>query len=190
MSHDRGCFKCHEDPSEYANCKRAGCPKRERYAVEPGGDKSDAPPRPQGPFVGDPGYRSGGDDEAKRRDASIAEHRRLHKGGVVEVCGELREHDGRALGRRITQADLDGATPLPPLGDSRRERVTQIITVTEPGYDVVLFFNEDGGAEAVISRPNDKPTGVNIAPPGPGRRIVVERTGDRFAVVYRNTPHG
>lgn len=63
---------------------------------------------------------------------------------------------------------------------------TRIISVTEPGYDIALFFNEDGGAEAVISRPGMKPTGVNIAPPGPGRRIVVERTGEKFEVVYRD----
>lgn len=63
---------------------------------------------------------------------------------------------------------------------------TRIISVTEPGYDVALFFNEDGGAEAVISRPGMKPTGVNIAPPGPGRQIGVERTGEKFEVVYKD----
>lgn len=112
----------------------------------------------------DLGYRSGGDDNAKRHDAAMA---------------AVRE---RAAVREM-------ATPLRP-GEVliKRERVTNVIQVTEPGYDVVLFFNDDGGAEAVISRPNDKPTGVNIAPPAPGRRIVVERTGDRFAVVYRDAP--
>lgn len=66
------------------------------------------------------------------------------------------------------------------------ERITRIISVTEPGYDVVLFFNEDGGAEAVITRPGLQPTGVNIAPPGPGRRIVVERIGSKFEIVYKD----
>lgn len=75
-----------------------------------------------------------------------------------------------------------------PIGQKPVARLpTRIITVTEPGYDVALFFNEDGGAEAVISRPDDQqPTGVNIAPPTPGRRIVVERSGNKFEVVYRD----
>jgi hypothetical protein len=52
---------------------------------------------------------------------------------------------------------------------------------------VALFFNEDGGAEAVITRPGDKqPIGVNIAPPLPGRRIVVERSKGIFDVLYRD----
>lgn len=68
------------------------------------------------------------------------------------------------------------------------QRVTQIITVTEPGYDIALFFNEDGGAEAVITRPNQGPIGVNIAPPAPGRRIVIERVGSLFVVAYKDAP--
>lgn len=105
MSHDRGCFKCHEDPP-YTNCTVADCPKRK-------------------PIPG----------------PTIADTVRLSR---------------------------------------------QIITVTEPGYDVALFFNADGGAEAVISRPNDKPTNVNIAPPETGRRIVVERKGGVLAVMYKD----
>lgn len=63
---------------------------------------------------------------------------------------------------------------------------TRIISVTEPGYDVALFMNADGGAEAVITRPHEKPTGVNIAPPGRGRRIVVERKNGTFDVMYKD----
>lgn len=66
------------------------------------------------------------------------------------------------------------------------ELITRIITLTEPGYDVVLFFNDDGGAEGVISRPNAAPAGINIAPPAYGRRIVIERKGNTLEVVYRD----
>lgn len=235
MSHDRGCFKCFEDPISYADCKRSDCPKHKRFAVEPGGDKSDAPPRPltlderaalgvphtgSGPFVGDPGYRSGGDQSAKNHDAIMAPIRRHERGlpegvtqadldaatplpplgdsrrvkGVVEVAGEMREHDGRSLGRKLpadaeitrthTRAEIDAA--IASVRDKPVERVTRIITVTEPGYDVALFMNEDGGAEAVITRPGLAPTGINIAPPAPGRRIVIERVGPRFQVVYKD----
>lgn len=64
---------------------------------------------------------------------------------------------------------------------------TRIISVNEPGYEVVLFFNEDGGAQAVVSRPGGKdPIDVLIAPPIPGRRIVVERKGNVLAVSYKD----
>lgn len=63
---------------------------------------------------------------------------------------------------------------------------TRIISVTEPGYEVALFLNGDGSAEAVISRPGDKPISVSIAAPDQGRRIVVERRGDTFEVLYRD----
>lgn len=66
---------------------------------------------------------------------------------------------------------------------------TRIISVNQPGYEIVLFFNSDGGAEAVITRPGGKePIGVNIAPPIPGRRIVVERKGSAFEVSYKDAP--
>ncbi len=63
----------------------------------------------------------------------------------------------------------------------------RVITITEPGYEVVLFFNDEGGAQAMIKRPGDKlPIGMRIAPPEPGRRIAIERIGDTFEVLYRD----
>lgn len=63
----------------------------------------------------------------------------------------------------------------------------RVITITEPGYEVVLFFNEEGGAQAMIKRPGDKlPIGMRIAPPEPGRRIVVERVGNTFEILYKD----
>ncbi len=65
---------------------------------------------------------------------------------------------------------------------------TQVITVTNPGYEIALFFDKDGGAEAIITAPGavKHPIRVNIAPPAPGRRIVVERHGTNFSVVYKD----
>lgn len=70
------------------------------------------------------------------------------------------------------------------MSESRRD--VQIITVTEPGYEVSLFFDRTGGAEAVITRPSDKPTSVYIVPPKHGRRIVVERRGGIISVMYKD----
>lgn len=65
----------------------------------------------------------------------------------------------------------------------------RIITISNPGYEVVLFFDRDGGAEAVITQAGQskQPTRVRIAPPAPGRRIVVERRGATMEVWYRNS---
>lgn len=53
----------------------------------------------------------------------------------------------------------------------------------------MVFFKPDGSAQAIISRPGDKePTDFLIAPPLPGRCIVVERKGTAFDVVYRSVP--
>lgn len=75
-----------------------------------------------------------------------------------------------------------------PEPDEPDERpAVRIITITNPGYDVVLFFDRDGGAEAVISGPDvSLPTKVRIAPPESGRRIVVERNGDLLSVSYKD----
>ena len=82
-----------------------------------------------------------------------------------------------------------GECPMRSPDASPPERpAIRIISVTEPGYEVTLFFNEEGGAHAIITRPNDKPTGINIVPPGPGRRIVVERKGNTFEVLYKDAP--
>lgn len=63
---------------------------------------------------------------------------------------------------------------------------TRIITVNNPGYDVVLFVRDDGSAQAIISG-GDKPvTTVYIAAPEKGRRIVIERKGSRLDVLYRD----
>lgn len=167
-----------QDPDDL-DCTRMACPKRDAARAELEARAEQRRPL-RGPFVGDPsepGYRSGGNEDAKKRDAAI-------------VAAKTTIFPPN-LPEGVTQADLDAATPLPPLGDSRRpkppvERITYIIRVTEPGYDVALFMNEDGGAEAVISRPGLKPTGVNIAPPAPGRRISIERKGDLFNVTYRD----
>lgn len=72
--------------------------------------------------------------------------------------------------------------------DPARRPATRIITVSNPGYEVVLFFNADGSAEALVTQPGQAraPISVRIAAPEPGRRIVVERKGDEFEVLYRD----
>lgn len=64
----------------------------------------------------------------------------------------------------------------------------RIITIGNPGYEVVLFFDREGGAEAVISAVGNakNPTRVRIAKPETGRRIVVERKGKTMEVLYRD----
>lgn len=137
MSHDRGCFKCHNDPP-YRNCTVADCPKRE--------------PIP-GPAVLMP--------KAEAR--------------TCESCGRTEALWSNCFRMAADCPQRGGRAPV------------RIVTVTEPGYDVALFFNEEGGAEAVITRPGDKqPIGVNISPPGKGRRIVVERHGNTFEVLYKD----
>lgn len=64
---------------------------------------------------------------------------------------------------------------------------TRIITVTEPGYEVAVFFDREGAAHALITRPGDKvPISVRIAAPEVGRRIVVERVGGIFEISYKD----
>lgn len=74
--------------------------------------------------------------------------------------------------------------PIKPVG----RPATSIITVRNPGYEVVLFFNKDGGADALVSQPGQQkpPISVKIAPPTEGRRIVVERIGDTFEILYKD----
>lgn len=74
--------------------------------------------------------------------------------------------------------------PIPP----RERAATRIITVGNPGYEVVLFFNRDGSAEALVSQPGQQkpPISVKIAAPDEGRRIVVERIGDTFEILYKD----
>jgi hypothetical protein len=134
MSHDRGCFKCHEDKISYINCTVADCPKRAPIMTKV---------------------------EAR----------------TCESCGRTEALWSNCF-RLAADCPQRGGKPL-----------VRIVTVTEPGYDVALFFNADGGAEAVITRPGDRlPIGVNIAPPGKGRRIVVERHGNTFEVMYKDGP--
>lgn len=154
MSHDRGCFKCHEDPISYQSCTVADCPKR---------DPIPGPPLKPVRWPGDP----------LREPLPV---------GLTKIEARTCESCGRTEAlwpncfRRPANCPQRGGRPY-----------VRIVTVTEPGYDVALFFNEDGGAEAVVTRPGDKqPLGINIAPPGPGRRIVVERRGSTFEILYRD----
>ena len=69
--------------------------------------------------------------------------------------------------------------------------IKNILTIANPGYDVVVFHNSDGSAEAVITQPGKSkmPTIVKIAPPDAGRQIVVQRHPNGAVVVeYRNAP--
>lgn len=84
-------------------------------------------------------------------------------------------HDETALASILSTNTM---APRPP---------RRIITVTEPGYDIALFFNDEGGAEAVISRPGERtPIGINIARPDFGRQIVIERRNGTFEVLYQD----
>lgn len=64
---------------------------------------------------------------------------------------------------------------------------TRIITVPD-FHEVVLFFNRDGSAEALVSQPGEQkpPISVKIAPPIEGRRIVVQRIGGTLEVLYKD----
>jgi len=62
----------------------------------------------------------------------------------------------------------------------------RIITITNPGYEVVLFMANDGSAEAVITGTPKMPTRVGIVAPAPGRRIVVTRRGGVIEVEYQD----
>lgn len=81
----------------------------------------------------------------------------------------------------------EGTTRIKPKAVARP--VERIITITNPGYEVVLFMHPKGGAEAVITQPGDQqPTLHNIPPPAPGRVIVVERHGTTLEVFYKDAP--
>jgi hypothetical protein len=152
MSHDRGCFKCHEDPSEYARCQQPDCPKRERAF------RTTTRIKPPALNIVD--------DRAEKRPTCVS-------------CGREQPLWGNCF-RLASECPVRAAfAPGRP--------ATRIISVNEPGYEIVMFINTDGGAQAVISRPGGKdPIDVLIAPPIPGRRIVVERKGDAFAVFYKD----
>jgi hypothetical protein len=81
----------------------------------------------------------------------------------------------------------EGYEPICPPAPKGRP-TTRIINVENPGYEVVLFFNADGGAEALVTQPGQSkpPIRVNIAAPAKGRCIVVERRGTTFEVMYRD----
>lgn len=162
MSHDRGCFRCHEDPISYKNCTVSDCPNRESI------------PLPRKPIPGV--HESFWPGDPLREPAVLMPLTKVEARTCVS-CGRTE-----ALWPNCFRSPADcpqrGGRPF-----------VRIVTVTEPGYDVALFFNDDGGAEAVITRPGDKqPIGINIAPPGSGRRIVVERRGSTFEILYRNVP--
>lgn len=140
MSHDRGCFLCHEDPSEYARCQRTNCPKRS--LVE--------------------------------RFAAVA------NGGRDVPRGQLRD-------RTDPEGGIPGRTTTRIMPKYVERPARRIISVTNPGHDVLLFMHKDGSAHAVISKPGDDlPTTVLIAPPEAGRCIAVQRQGTTFEVVYKD----
>lgn len=177
MSHDRGCWKCGEDPSTYATCASAACPKREVFRTT---------------------------TRFKPHTLDIIDDRKSHCSGchgltVHHTCGQ---HPDAGPETRPTCVSCNREQPL--WGNCFRPAIecpiraafapdrpaTQIISVNEPGYEIVLFFNTDGGAQAVISRPGGKePIDFLIAPPLPGRRIVVARKGDMFDVSYKDARH-
>lgn len=152
MSHDRGCFKCHEDPP-YSACKRSGCPKKsllDRFAEV-------AAPRP---------------------GLTVT---KIETRPTCDVCGRSSPEWGSCL-RPPTECPARAAYQ-PGRPD------TSIISVNEPGYEIVMFFKPDGSAQAIISRPGGKePIDILIPKPIQGRCIVVERKGRAFDVVYRSAP--
>ncbi len=161
MSHDRGCFKCHEDPSEYARCQRADCPKRDQIFRTTSRIKS-----PPEPFQKPPALNIV--DDRQKRPTCLS-------------CGREQPLWGNCF-RPAAEC------PIRAAHDPNRPD-TQIISVNQPGYEIVIFFKPDGGAQAIISRPGGKePIDFLIAPPLPGRCIVVTRKGSTFSVVYRNAP--
>lgn len=161
MSHDRGCFKCHEDPSEYARCQRADCPKRD-VAFR-------TTTRIKPPAL----------DIVDDRFGEQSPYQRGETRPTCVSCGRSQPLWGNCF-RLAAECPVRAAfAPGRP--------ATRIINVDQPGYEIIMFFNPDGGAQAVISRPGGKePIDVLIAAPIPGRRIVVERKGDAFAVSYKD----
>lgn len=155
MSHDRGCWKCNEDPSEYARCPRAQCPKH--HAVEIA--------RPT----------TGIEDAIKK----AREHLVRASRPVCNSCGREQPLWGNCF-RLASECPVRAAfAPGRP--------ATRIISVSEPGYDILFFNFGNGGAQAIISRPGGKdPIDILIAPPIPGRQIVIERKGDMFEVFYKD----
>lgn len=79
---------------------------------------------------------------------------------------------------------IDCPNRAPPARSPRH-----VITITNPGYDIVLFFRDDRSAQAIISAPDGKPTSVYVAPPEPGRQIVIERREGVLDVLYKDAPH-
>jgi hypothetical protein len=54
----------------------------------------------------------------------------------------------------------------------------RIVTVTDPGCEVVVFSKPDGSAEAVVTHPLTPPTTIQIEKAPKGQRIVTTRFGD------------
>lgn len=56
-------------------------------------------------------------------------------------------------------------------------KAERIVTIGNPGYDVVVFQSKDGSAEVVVTQPGKAkmPMRVQIAAPEAGRQIVVQR---------------
>lgn len=156
MSHDRGCFKCHEDPSEYARCQRPDCPKRAAPFRTTTRIKPPTLAIVDDRFVG---------ERAKRPTCVSCGREQPLWSNCFRPAAECPVRAAFAPGRPATR----------------------VINVDQPGYEIVMFFNTDGGAQAIISRPGGKePIDVLIAAPILGRRIVVERKGDSFAVSYKD----
>lgn len=65
---------------------------------------------------------------------------------------------------------------------------TRIATIADSKYEVVVFTDKDGSAEAVITAPDspNKPITIPIAKPPKGERIVTTRYSDgRIEITYR-----
>jgi hypothetical protein len=136
--------------------------------------------------------RESNDCAAKRTDAihMIARDAAIAKDVVAARATTETHPDGTPLVEHCYICDQFrplGHGCLRPGGSCSDERpATRVITITEPGYEVAFFTNKDGGGEAVISRPGERPTVVNIAAPEPGRRIAIERKGATFQIMYRD----
>lgn len=95
---------------------------------------------------------------------------------VCDVCGDDRIAD---------EPPVCGQPDCPARASARA--ATRIITVPD-FHEVVLFFNRDGGADALVSQPGEQkpPIKVSIAPPAESRRIVVQRIGGTLEVLYKD----
>lgn len=131
----------------------------------------------------------------KRRAA----HDRFHNPQPADRAAAIVANGGRDVspGQLRDRTDPEGGIPgidriatttrIKPKYVERPAR--RIISVANPGHDVLLFMHKDGSAHAIISKPGDDlPTTVLIAPPEMGRCIAVERQGSTFDVVYKDEP--